>query len=188
MGSPLMVDLNALPRHENLGDGFNYVTFAQRMLAKAIPSWQHHGFIKSPGNGSWGGFVANPEYAGHYHHAPIDDPYRFIGTVFGFGPEQLGYALNAARKGILLAEMSREHGSTMAIRRVVDPGMLGESASSAVTDRDLRWMQFGYGGAVLVGEGSEQRLWGISAFLEEEDDVVARLLGVLAQTTIGRLD
>ena len=187
MTSPLVVDLNALPHRADVGDGFDYPAFAKDVLDEAIPTWQRKGLIKDPGNGSWGGFLANIQYAGRYYAAPFDDPYSFIGTVFGDGPEQLGYGLNAARKGLLLAGMTHQHGSTLAIKNAYTRFQLGESAGSAVSAGDLRWMQFNHGGAVVVGEGPKQRLWGISAFDEIEDDALIRLLAVLAETTQGRL-
>jgi hypothetical protein len=185
MGRPIEVDLRYLPDRSDMGDGFAYGSFANDLLEDVIPEWQRAGFIQDPGNGSWGGIVVNPAYAGHYCDAPRDDPAQFIGTVFGDGHERPGYALNAARKCLLLAEYSVQFTSSLAItrRRGLD---LGESAKSAVSSRDRRWMRFAHGGAVLVGEGASQRMWGISAFDEKEDHALALLLGELAGMTRSR--
>lgn len=178
MGPFEVVDLSQLVAARNTGDAFDYAEFARTLLKDVIPVWQEEEFLENPGI-SWGGFVANAAYAGRYHELP-DDPYEMTGQIFGDGPLWVAYALNAIRKGRVLARHSRAYRSSLALKNAkVTPD---HPVESAVRHGDYRWGDFLHGGAEIVGEGPEQRLWSVSAFLEGEDRGIAALLGELSRT------
>src|SRR6266542_3906189 len=156
-----------LPRHYSM-EGSDVADQLRRLVVPAVETWRKDGLIAS--SMSLGLVVANPEYAGRFHHI-WDKPEALAGFTVSWGSESQVLLVDALR---MMRAAARTSCDTLVMRGDEDFGetKFRDEVVSREEDGTMPWGDLSQGGACYAGEGNLQWLVAVAGLEEPENDMV----------------